>query len=41
MLPHTAFSFSGASVLQSVAIVVFTIFTIAFFVWIVKLVRDK
>lgn len=41
MLAHTAFSLARASILQDLAFVVFVVFTIGFFVWVVKLVRQK
>ena len=41
MLSHTAFSFSRASLPQGIAFVLFVCFTIGFFVWVVKLVRQK
>jgi len=41
MLANTVFSFSTASALQVLAFVVFGCFTIGFFVWVVKLVRQK
>ena len=41
MLPHTAFSFASASLLQEIAFVGFSIFTIAFFIWVARLARRK
>jgi hypothetical protein len=41
MLSHTMFSLSTVSPLQAIAFVVFACFTIGFFVWVVKLVREK
>ena len=39
MLPHTVFSFANASPEQVIAFIGFVIATIAFFVWVVYLVR--
>jgi hypothetical protein len=41
MLPHTAFSFAKASLLQDIAFIGFAIFLIGFFIWVAMLARRK
>jgi hypothetical protein len=41
MSPNTVFSFSNIDVPQLIAFVGFVIFTIGFFVWVARLVREK
>jgi hypothetical protein len=41
MLPHAMFSLTSGRVLQVLAFVVFAGFTIGFFAWVVRLVREK
>jgi hypothetical protein len=41
MSPHTVFSFSNIDVPQGIAFVGFVIFTVGFFVWVARLVREK